>query len=108
LAATFGTATDRTVVGDYTGDGKADCAFFRPSNNTWYVLRSEDLSFFGFPFGISADAPAPGDYDGDGKTDAAVFRSSGAAWYVNKSTGGVTSVNFGSAGDQPVPGSYVR
>jgi hypothetical protein len=108
LAATFGTSTDRTVVGDYTGDGKADCAFFRPSNNTWYVLRSEDLSFFGFPFGISADAPAPGDYDGDGKTDAAVFRSSGAAWYVNKSTGGVTSVNFGSAGDQPVPGSYVR
>jgi uncharacterized delta-60 repeat protein len=108
LAATFGTATDRTVVGDYTGDGKADCAFFRPSNNTWYVLRSEDLSFFGFPFGISTDAPAPGDYDGDGKTDAAVFRSSGAAWYVNKSTGGVMSVNFGAAGDIPIPNAFVR
>jgi hypothetical protein len=108
FAATFGTSTDKTVVGDWTGDGKADCAFFRPSNNTWYVLRSEDFSFFGFPFGVSTDAPAPGDYDGDGKTDAAVFRSSGAAWFVNKSTGGVMSVSFGAAGDSPVPGSFVR
>jgi uncharacterized delta-60 repeat protein len=108
LAASFGSAEDKTVVGDYTGDGKADCAFFRPSTSTWYVLRSEDLSFYGFPFGNSTDAPAPGDYDGDGKTDAAVFRSSGAAWYVNKSSGGVVSVNFGAAGDLPVPSSYVR
>jgi hypothetical protein len=108
LAATFGSATDKTVVGDWTGDGKADCAFFRSSNNTWYVLRSEDFSFFGFPFGNSTDVPAPGDYDGDGKTDAAVFRQPGAQWFVNKSSGGVTSLSFGTAGDQPVPGSYVR
>jgi hypothetical protein len=108
LAATFGSSTDKTVVGDWTGDGKADCAFFRPSNNTWYVLRSEDFSFFGFPFGNPTDSPAPGDYDGDGKTDAAVFRQPGAQWFVNKSSGGVTSLSFGSAGDQPVPGSFVR
>jgi hypothetical protein len=108
LAASFGSAEDKTTAGDYTGDGKADCAFFRPSTGTWYVLRSEDMSFYGFPFGNTTDAPAPGDYDGDSKTDAAVFRSSGAAWFVNKSSGGVMSLNFGAAGDQPVPGSFVR
>jgi hypothetical protein len=106
LAVTFGNSTDKTVVGDYTGDGKADCAFFRPSTNTWFILRSEDFSFFGFPFGDSTDALAPADYDGDGKTDAAVFRN--GAWFVNKSTGGVLSTTFGNAGDQPTAGSYVR
>jgi cytochrome c peroxidase len=108
LAASFGFSTDKTVVGDWTGDGKADCAFFRPSNNTWYVLRSEDLSFFGFPFGVATDTPAPGDYDGDGKFDAAVFRQPGAQWFINKSSGGATSLVFGAPGDQPVPGAYVR
>jgi hypothetical protein len=108
LAASFGFSTDKTVVGDWTGDGKADCAFFRPSNNTWYVLRSEDLSFFGFPFGVVSDTPAPGDYDGDGKFDAAVFRQPGAQWFINKSSGGATGLVFGAPGDQPVPGAYVR
>lgn len=58
------------------GDGKADFAFFRPSNGIWFVLRSEDTSLYSFPFGTGIDIPAPGDYDGDGKFDAAVFRPS--------------------------------
>jgi hypothetical protein len=40
--------------------------------------------------------------------DAAVFRQPGAQWYVNKSSGGVLSLSFGTAGDVPVPGSFVR
>lgn len=108
FAATFGTSTDKTVQGDWTGDGKTDCAFFRPSTGTWFVLRSEDQSFFGFPFGSNGDVPAPGDYDGDGKFDAAVFRQPGAQWFVLRSTAGVLSLSFGAAGDRPVPNAYVR
>ena len=107
LSASFGSATDKATVGDYTGDGKADCAFFRPSTATWYILRSEDMLFYGFPFGNSTDSPAPGDYDGDGKTDAAVFRQPNE-WYANKSSGGVMSAAWGAAGDLPVPGNYVK
>lgn len=108
FSVSFGSSTDKTAVGDWTGDGKADCAFFRPADGSWYVLRSEDQTYFSFPFGISTDVPAPGDYDGDGKLDAAVFRQPDSQWFVSRSSGGVTSLSFGADGDVPVPSVYVR
>ena len=99
----FGSSTDKPVVGDYTGDGKADVAFFRPSNGNWYIIRSNDSTFYAFPFGISTDVPTPGDFDGDGKTDAAVFRS--GQWFVLRSSdSAVTATPFGISSDKPVPG----
>ncbi len=108
LTLVFGSSTDKTVPGDYTGDGKADIAFFRPSNGNWFVLRSEDSSFFSFPFGANGDVPSPGDYDGDGKIDAAVFRPLSATWFIQGSTSGTTIQQFGAAGDVPVPNAFVR
>jgi uncharacterized delta-60 repeat protein len=103
----FGLGTDKPVQADYTGDGKADIAVFRPSTGEWFIQRSEDNSFFSFPFGASGDIPAPGDYDGDGKTDAAVFRPNGSTWFLRQSTAGIGIVNFGIAGDKPVPSAFV-
>ncbi len=108
IATQFGTPTDKTVPGDYTGDGKADVAIWRPSNGQWYILRSEDLSFYAFPFGANGDIPVPGDYDGDGKTDAAVFRPSSSTWFAQGSTSGTIIQQFGAAGDVPVPSEFVR
>jgi CSLREA domain-containing protein len=109
LILNFGIPGDLTVPGDYTGDGKADVAFFRPASGFWYILRSEDFSFFSFPFGTNGDVPTPGDYDGDGKTDAAVFRPSTSTWFVNRSGGtGVLIAGFGLPTDQPVPSCLVR
>jgi uncharacterized delta-60 repeat protein len=108
IAYSFGSGTDKAVPGDYTGDGKADVALWRPSTGEWFVLRSEDTSFYGFPFGTNGDLPAPGDYDGDGKTDATVFRPMSSTWFANKSSGGVLTVTFGAAGDQPLENTYVR
>ena len=108
FATQFGAPTDRAVPGDYTGDGKADIAFWRPSNGNWFILRSEDLSFFAFPFGATGDVPVPGDYDGDGKFDAGVFRPSTFNWFVQRSTAGTLIQQFGIAGDRPTPNAFVR
>jgi hypothetical protein len=70
-------------------------------------LRSEDSTFYGFPFGANGDIPASGDYDGDGKFDPAVFRPSAATWYLNRSTAGTGIVGFGANGDLPVPNAFV-
>ncbi|HSI87888.1 MAG TPA: cytochrome c peroxidase [Pyrinomonadaceae bacterium] len=107
FAAQFGLPTDKPLAADYTGDGKADIAFWRPSTGFWYVLRSEDFLFYAAPFGGPGDIPAPGDYDGDGKTDFAVYRPAEGTWYIYNSSGGVSILGFGMAGDYPVPGAYV-
>jgi hypothetical protein len=75
--------------------------------NNWFVLRSEDNSFFAYPFGQNGDIPVPGDYDGDGKADSAVFRPSNFTWYLQQTTAGFTAVQFGIAGDKPIPSSYI-
>ena len=107
IAYQFGTGTDKPVVGDFTGDSKVDPTIWRPSTGEWFVLRSENLTYYAATFGTSGDLPLSGDYDGDGKSDFAVFRPSTSTWYVSKSNGGTISQGFGIAGDKPVPSAFV-
>lgn len=46
------------------------------------------------------------DFDGDGKSDIAVFRPSNGFWYIMKSSGGYSSIQWGRATDELVPGDY--
>ena len=95
------------VPADYTGDGKADVAFFERGTGFWYILRSENpSSYYSFPFGSPGDIPAIGDYDGDGKTDVAVYRTSENVYYIQQTTDGFKAVPFGGDRDYPLP--YLR
>lgn len=55
---TWGFASDIPAVADYDGDRRADVAVFRPSNGTWYLLRTT-LGFTSVSFGQSGDKPIP-------------------------------------------------
>ncbi len=92
---------------DFDGDGRTDIGIFRPSDGSWWYVRSSDTAFRVFSFGTSTDTIVPGDFTGDGKADIAVFRPSTGFWFIQRSEdNSFYSIPFGAAGDIPAPSDY--
>jgi uncharacterized delta-60 repeat protein len=94
----------RTTPFDFDGDGRADLSVFRPSDQTWYLNRSQ-AGFSATQFGLSTDKITPADYDGDGKTDISVYRD-GVWYWLNSSDYSFNTYQFGLTNDIPVPADY--
>jgi len=102
----FGAAGDKPVVADYDGDAKADYAMRR--GNDW-VIRSSKGTTQTTTWQLGSDIAVQNDYDGDGKVDIAVWRDATGVWYIRNSRDLSTrTVNWGQAGDVPVPAFYRR
>ena len=123
-AEQWGAPGDRPLPADYDGDGRADVAVWRPRHGAvegvWFIHRSSDGAGTDRQWGAAAlwDLPVPADYDGDGRADLAVWRpvdraapdfATGAQgiWYIVRSSDGqAQSLQWGAAGDVPVPADY--
>jgi spore coat protein A, manganese oxidase len=105
------TASTKPVPADYDGDGKADYAV-RSSNN-WVILNSSNGQTQTINWQTAGDTAVQNDYDGDGKVDIAVWRNGNGNWYIRQSSkvgqaGELRQVQWGTAGDTPVPLFYRR
>jgi len=99
LSGVYGQAGDVAVPGDYDGDGKADFAVWRASDNMWWVSCSTG-GLLGQSLGVSTDVRVPRDYDGDGRTDFAIFTpSTGAFTYISSRTRATITIPFGYKSD---------
>jgi FG-GAP-like repeat len=103
----FGLSDDRFQAADFDGDGKGDVTVFRPSDATWWWIRSSDNVVNAMAFGQSGDLPAPADYDGDGKTDIAIYRRGTAEsprsyYWIYTSMFGPSVFQWGTINDTPL------
>jgi hypothetical protein len=109
----WGASTDVPLAGDFERDSLADHTVWRPSDGVWYTALSSTGGLLARQWGQNGDTPVTADFDGDLVTDHAVIRPSGGAltWYVLKGnfrfpSPNVTGMQFGAAGDIPVPADY--
>lgn len=116
----FGTAGVHPVVGDWTGNGTDKVGYYsagkfhldQNGNRIWNGTAGGDQLF---NFGTSGDIPVIGDWNDNNVADVGVYRA--GKYYLDRNVnrkwdGNATNADimfqFGTAGDIPVGGRWIR
>lgn len=83
----FGSSSDILLVGDVTGDGRADAIAMNNSTGEWQVAESKGKSFKSGKsriksYAVGSTSQMMGDVNGDGRDDAVTFYADKGDWYV--------------------------
>lgn len=89
----FGRSSDIFLVGDVTGDGRADAIAMDNSTGEWQIGQSKGKSFNKGKsaiknYAVGSSSQMIGDVNGDGREDAVTFYADKGDWYVALSRGG--------------------
>ncbi len=75
--------------------------------STTITIGADNVGWgLGFSPNQAADIPVPADYDGVGRAEVATYRPANALWSIDNPVSGFHYLQFGQAGDIPVPGHY--
>jgi hypothetical protein len=89
-----GSGSSNQLLGDITGDGKADAVAYFGGTNGWWYDEASSGSAFGASvqmqtgYGVNSSNQLVGDVNGDGKADAIIYEGGSLGnWYVELSNG---------------------
>jgi FG-GAP-like repeat len=106
--ASFDNNSSEPISGDYDGDGRADYAIRNGAN--WIIRNSSNNQTQTVAWQTSVEIAVQNDYDGDGKVDIATWNNGNGIWSIRQSANPTPAriVQWGTAGDIPVPAYYRR
>lgn len=83
----FGGPSDLLMLGDVTGDDRADAVLMNNSTGDWKIAESKGKSFKSGKtrianYAVSSTTQMFGDVNGDGRDDAVTFYADKGEWYV--------------------------
>jgi hypothetical protein len=86
-AKDIGQSSDILLVGDVTGDKKADAVMMNNASGAWYVAESKGKSFKDPEkiidnYAVNSSYQMLGDVNGDGLDDVVTFYAENGDWYV--------------------------
>ncbi|GAA1910506.1 hypothetical protein GCM10009737_09890 [Nocardioides lentus] len=101
----MGGLKDQPVLGDWTGDGRANPGYFRPSTRTFRLRSPEGRQTI--RFGYKGSIPLAGDWDGDGVDEIGVWRPAIGRFDLRGAEGGVfRSIVMGESDQLPFVGDW--